>query len=113
MDLARTADNGLGEQPFAIVEDHALIASMIEDIARTMGACSRACQQDFGCPYANRAGRLGCGATRSQSRARRNDLSGRRLVSRKGVPFVFVTGWDGDIDPFDKTSEKLKEKQAA
>jgi len=40
MDLARTADNGLGEQPFAIVEDHALIASMIEDIARTMGACT-------------------------------------------------------------------------
>jgi hypothetical protein len=42
MDLARTADNGLGEQPFAIliVEDHALIASRIEDIARTMGACT-------------------------------------------------------------------------
>jgi CheY-like chemotaxis protein len=93
---------GSREWPFAIliVEDHALIASSIEDIARTMGACA-----------IGRAGKLSDALTLIETVSWDAALLDFRLTQgemtypaadqlrAKGVPFAFVTGWDGDVDP--------------
>ena len=92
---------GSREWPFAIliVEDHALIASSIEDIARTMGARA-----------IGRAGKLSDALTLIETVSWDAALLDFRLIQgemtypaadqlrAKGVPFAFVTGWDGDVD---------------
>ncbi len=102
MNLAGEADMGSREWPFAIliVEDHALIASSIEDIVRTMGARA-----------IGRAGKLSDALTLIETVSWDAALLDFRLTQgemtypaadqlrAKGVPFAFVTGWDGDVDP--------------
>jgi CheY-like chemotaxis protein len=82
-----------------IVEDQALISLNIEDVVRSMGACVIGC-----------AARLSDAFTLIETAAWDAALLDIRLAQgemvypaaerlrAKGVPFAFVTGWNGDID---------------